>query len=140
MADTMTPEVARALLAFLPGFETPGRTWGEWRNPPVERENGRVILSLWAQFDYDADVDAFMALVSDADVLDGDYDPERAGKRLARKNPWKGVDVAQWREMFTMLCRSEHWGAGGWQSHLERGNFQKALRRLAELFPGENAG
>jgi hypothetical protein len=115
----ITPEKIDALLAFLPGFEKPNRSFiREWRG-------GYPI--------YDDDVDAFFTLASEDCWLDYEYQPAVAGKLLVDDDAIAQADLDTLKTMFTYCVRGERFSDGFRATLLEHGRVQTLLRRLQLL-------
>lgn len=127
--DLLTKEQINELLAFLPAFEVPGRSFGEERGSEL-KANGSITMP-WV--DYAPDVLKFFQVASQPCFLDVDY---------VRKNPvaWLEtpdfIQAANLEQLITLLTfcnRIERFHDGAWRDMLERGIIQNILRRMAAL-------
>ena len=105
-----------ALLAYLPIFEEPGRSWfveGRWYQytPEVSRFFG-AALSGW---------------------LDPGYVPSVAGAMLADDARVAQASLEEVQQMLTYCARLERFSSGAWGGLLGEGRVQALLRRLAVL-------
>lgn len=118
--ELITLEKVAALLAFLPGFEQPTRSFiREWRGGyPV----------------YDDDVTAFFSLVSEDCWLDYEYQPAVAGKLLDDDDAIAQADLDTLKTMLTYCVRGERFSDGLRATLLEHGRVQALLHRLQLLW------
>lgn len=108
-----------ALLAFLPGFEEPGRAFVvAWRGA-------------WPQ--YAPDVEDFFRLAGSAPWTDFGYRPDDAGRMLADDALLAEATLDDIRAMLTFCVRGERFADGHRARLLETGCVQALLRRLAVL-------
>lgn len=118
---TIPPEKFDILLAFLPGFEQPGRTF----------QNGWKGMSPV----YADDVEAFYRWAKDPVWMDTEYDPARAGKLIQDDAYIANATLDALRPLLTFCVRGERFSDGHWAAMLENGRIQAILRRLAQLRP-----
>jgi len=125
----ITVEDIDALLAFLPRFERPGRTFATWGD--VEKNaDGSISMPFPV---YDDDVEEFFGLVGRHGWIDPGYKPEEAARMLADDDFIKRAGVEQVRTMLTYCVRGERFCDGHMESLLTGGQIVALLRRLAAL-------
>lgn len=113
------PEKIDILLAYLPKFEAPGRTF----------QNGWKGMSPV----YPHDVVAFYRWASDSVWMDTGYDPAQAGQLIQDDDYIAGATLQQLRPLLTFCVRGERFSDGHWAAMLENGRVQAILRRLTVL-------
>jgi hypothetical protein len=112
-----------ALLAFLPRFEQPGRTFvRRWEDA------GAFPTPV-----YDADVVAFFELAGQACWTDEGYVPAEAAAMLRDDTCVASATLDEIKTMLTYAVRGERFTDGHWASLLETGRISSLLRRLADL-------
>jgi hypothetical protein len=116
---TIPPEKFDILLAFLPGFEEPGRVFiNEWKGTSPN---------------YTEDVVAFFRWANDPVWIDYDYDPAEASKLIADDDYITHATLTELRTLLTFCIRGERLVDGLWGKILENGRLQAILHRLQIL-------
>lgn len=125
------------LLAFLPGFDVPGRSFflDESPAPP-----GGGAAAPIPHPGYPDDVVAFFVAIGRSPWIDANYRklrPERfvADPALIPRASWPEV-----RALLNHCARAERFCDGYWATVLDKGVVQAALRRLDALVAGKGAG
>jgi hypothetical protein len=122
--DGVTPGRIDELLAFLPAFERPGRTYVKaWAGGP-----GCFPYPV-----YEDDVLAFFHVAGKPRWMDYDYKPGHARQMLEDGDAIQTRSLADIRTMLTYCVRAERFGDGAWEHLLQTGRVQAILRRLAVL-------
>jgi hypothetical protein len=125
----ITADDIDALLAFLPLFERPGRTFARWGE--VEKNaDGSISLPFPV---YDEDGEEFFSLVGQRGWLDYGYKPEEAARMLADADFIGRASLEQMKTMLTFCVRGERFCDGHWESLLLGGQIVALLRRLEDL-------
>ena len=120
----VTPEEIDELLAFLPGFEQPGRKFiRAWRGG-----DGTFPYPV-----YDEDVMAFFRLTGQGVWSDYQYEPRTAGEMLYSDAVIAAATIQQIKTMLTYCVRGERFSDGHWAHVLKTGRIQALLHRLAAL-------
>ena len=127
--DLPTKEQLDELLAFLPAFEVPGRSFGEERGSDL-KANGSITMP-WV--DYAPDVLKFFQVASQPCFLDVDYVSKNPGAWLETPGFIQTATFEQLITLLTFCNRIERFHDGAWRDFLERGIIQNILRRMAEL-------
>ena len=115
----ITPDKIEGLLAFLPAFEVPNRTFLEgWQGlAPV----------------YPQDVSDFYQLASEGCWMDYAYEPAEAGRLIGNDDYITQANLQQLKTLITFCVRGERFSDGHWAAMLEHGRIQAILRRLQVL-------
>ena len=117
-----------ALLRFLPGFETPGRTFVRSVHT---RHRGDLLIGPYPI--YDADVLDFFAQAGQPCWSDFDYDPREAAHMLADEEFIRRCSIDEIKTMLTYCVRGERFADGHWAAMLTSGKVVALLRRLQAL-------
>jgi hypothetical protein len=122
----ITRERVDELLAFLPLFDVPGRSFTKLAEPG--KAPPRYI-------EYTDDVVAFFRVVGSPTSCWNDY---KYVSNKGRDKIYDDVSIARAtvddiRAMLTYYIRSERFGDGSWLHLLETGRITAVLKRLAEL-------
>ena len=125
------------LLAFLPGFRLPGRSFVLEETPA--RPDGTTTVTVLHP-GYPDDVVAFFTTIGRAPWIDTSYRKLRPERFVADPALIAG---ASWREVRALLnhcARAERFSDGYWSAVLRKGVVQAALERLAVLAVEGDAG
>ena len=114
-----------ALLAFLPLFEMPGRTFTQWRGG---EKSGDVLTMPFPV--YDEDVKEFFTLAGQSCWTDYGYKPEDAARMLEDEEFVRRANLEQVKTMLTYCARGERFCDGLRESLLEGRQIVALLRRL----------
>jgi hypothetical protein len=125
------------LLAFLPAFETPNRTFiKEWA---CGGTTGHVPYPI-----YEDDVLEFFRMAGKPWWMDRSYQPRQARLMLEDVGAIPMRSLADVCTMLAYCVRAERFGDGFWEFALQTGYIQALLRRLAvlrdDLAPGLGEG
>lgn len=127
--DLPSQEQLDELLAFLPAFEVPGRSFGEERG--LESQPDRTFTMPWME--YAPDVLKFFQVASQPCFLDVDYVRKNPGAWLETPEFIQSATFEQLITLLTFCNRIERFHDGAWRDLLERGMIQNILRRMAAL-------
>ena len=127
--DLPTQEQLDELLAFLPAFEVPRRSFGEERG--LETQPDGIFTMPWLE--YAPDVLKFFQIASQPCFLDVDYVLKNPGAWLETPDFIQTATLEQLITLLTFCNRIERFHDGAWRDFLERGIIQNILRRMAEL-------
>jgi hypothetical protein len=117
------------LLAFLPLFEVPDRTFiKRWEGGKSAGGGFHVPYPI-----YDDDVQKFYRLAGQPWWSDRGYDPKRSVEMIQDDEFIARATLAEVKEMLTLCVRGERFGDGYWATMLETGRIVALLRRLAVL-------
>lgn len=126
-----TREEIDELLAFLPGFEEPGRSFHKVHPGRRNEETGIVTIGC---IEYAEDVDAFYQLIHSPQWLCFGYQ-EQSPQELARDpERIQNAGIDEIRALLTWCVRGERFCDGHMATLFEKGVPQATLRRLAEIY------
>jgi hypothetical protein len=130
VSENAPPDVGRdqldAVLAFLPIFERPGYTFGEWIT-----QEGQLPY-----FDYSADVLAFeKALYNQGIIFAFDWPAwgEEVKRYQSDAQALQRADLLALRKLLTAHVRADRFVEGHLASVLESGHITAILRRLRQI-------
>ena len=114
------------VLAFLPSFERPGATFGEWQTPA-----GQLPY-----YSYSAEVSRFIATLYEENfVVNFDWPSWRETARGYMDHPetLAGADLLTLRKLLTTHARNDRFVEGHMAGMLENGHITAILRRLQAI-------
>ena len=128
--ETITIARIDELLAFLPLFDVPDRTFiKRWAGGKQGGSGGfHVPYPI-----YEDDVMQFYGLAGQPWWNDYGYDPRRSGEMLQDDEFIAQASLDEVKEMLTMCVRGERFGDGFWAAMLETGRIVALLKRLSVL-------
>ncbi len=130
VADQAFPEISAAqmdrVLAFLPSFETPGATFGEWQTPAGQ----------FPYYSFSAEVSGFMAaLYQENFVIKFDWPSwkETAHGFMDHPETLAEADLLTLRKLLTAHVRNDRFVEGHMAGMLKNGHITAILRRLQTI-------
>ncbi|HKC62256.1 MAG TPA: DUF6508 domain-containing protein [Pyrinomonadaceae bacterium] len=101
-APAITKQDIDELLRFIPLFNAPGRSFGEWKG--FDKEKGLLHMP---HFDYDRDVEQFFQLAAQDCWSDYSYIDRDASRMLQDKDFIKRANLNEIKTMLTACVRGE---------------------------------
>ena len=125
-----TAEEVLELLAFLPGFEEPGRSFADWDKGSFDRE--RKIATL-PYPNYAEDVNHFYRVIHTPQWLFGGYLDLKPGELAQDPERIADASLEEIKALLTWCVRGERFCDGHMDEVFKLGIPQAALRRLKQL-------
>ncbi len=116
------------LTAFLPKFETAGRTFAKWHGLD---QTGSIRYFPWPE--YEEDVARFFNILGRNVWSDFGYSPEASRFMVETDHLRANANLAMMRSIFTWCCRGERFCDGHREALLKEGVIVNLLRRMEQL-------